>query len=359
VQAGYQYDNEGRVKAVTGANYGGVSSYIGNINYRAFGGAKAIAYGNGKSLTMGYDNRLRLKKWDLSGLLGYEYAYDSYAEHTGRVTFADSIYDPTLDRSYVYDAVGRLDRAYSGSEARATIGTDTWGHPDGPYAQGFEYDQWGNMIRGYGWGGWFGSSADNRPTYVNNRIERNPTTSAVMDYDEAGNLKDDGVQTFKYDATGQQVFASGTTLSQSYDGHGLRVRKMENNQSTYYLRSSVLGGQVLAEVSRDNGYTQWMRGYVYLGTQMLAIQDGATLWVHNEPVTKGQRLPDTAGNVVSTVEVAPFGGETLRMSSQWRQPHRYTTYERDANGGDERWRGDMKVSGSGSHSLTPLMAAII
>ncbi|HVG33989.1 MAG TPA: S8 family serine peptidase, partial [Pyrinomonadaceae bacterium] len=143
VQVGYQYDRQGRVSGVTGANYGGVSSYINSIGYRAFGGTKAIAYGNGKSLSMNYDNRLRMTKWDLAGILGYDYAYNSYAENTGRVTYADSIYDPTLDRSYVYDFVGRLSLAYTGSEARATIGTDTWGHPDGPYAQGFDYDQRG------------------------------------------------------------------------------------------------------------------------------------------------------------------------------------------------------------------------
>jgi RHS repeat-associated protein len=46
-------------------------------------------------------------------------------------------------------------------------------------------------------------------------------------------------------------------------------------------------------------------------------------------------LTDTSGNVVSTIEVDPFGGESLRMVNQLRQPHRYTTYERDGNGGDE------------------------
>lgn len=46
-------------------------------------------------------------------------------------------------------------------------------------------------------------------------------------------------------------------------------------------------------------------------------------------------MTDTSRAVVSTIEVDPFGGETLRMVNGWRQPHRYTTYERDANGGDE------------------------
>jgi len=36
-----------------------------------------------------------------------------------------------------------------------------------------------------------------------------------------------------------------------------------------------------------------------------------------------------------TVDLDPWGGETWRSSNQTFQPHRYTTYERDANGGDD------------------------
>jgi RHS repeat-associated protein len=52
-------------------------------------------------------------------------------------------------------------------------------------------------------------------------------------------------------------------------------------------------------------------------------------------VTKSQRLTNSSGAVVSTVDVDPWGGETSRSSNQAMQPHRYTSYERDANGGDE------------------------
>ncbi|MCU1264912.1 MAG: hypothetical protein JWM21_1230 [Acidobacteria bacterium] len=37
--------------------------------------------------------------------------------------------DATLDRAYDYDRVSPLSVAYAGSEARAFVGTDTWGHP--------------------------------------------------------------------------------------------------------------------------------------------------------------------------------------------------------------------------------------
>src|SRR5882724_10466691 len=57
--------------------------------------------------------------------------------------------------------------------------------------------------------------------------------------------------------------------------------------------------------------------------------------VHQDPYSKGQRITNTSGNVVSTVELDPWGGDTSRSSNQAFQPHRFTTYERDANGGDD------------------------
>lgn len=58
-------------------------------------------------------------------------------------------------------------------------------------------------------------------------------------------------------------------------------------------------------------------------------------WVHQDPVTKSQRITNSSGAVTSTIDLDPWGGETSRSSNQAFQPHRYTTYERDANGGDE------------------------
>jgi RHS repeat-associated protein len=153
-----------------------------------------------------------------------------------------------------------------------------------------------------------------------------------MSYDAAGNLTNDGYQTYTYDATGQQTSASGT-LTQSYDGDGLRVKKVESGVVTYYLRSSVLGGQVITELGTGGSF---QRGYVYLGSQMLAIQKNDQVsWVHQDPVTKSQRVTNSSGAVTSTIDLDPWGGETARSSSQAFQPHRYTTYERDVNGGDE------------------------
>jgi RHS repeat-associated protein len=102
--------------------------------------------------------------------------------------------------------------------------------------------------------------------------------------------------------------------------------------TTFYVRSSVLGGQVIAELGASGN---WAKGYVYLGGQMLAIQNGSVNWVHQDPVTKSQRITNSSGTVVSTIDLDPWGGETNRSANSAFQPHKYTTYERDGNGGDD------------------------
>jgi RHS repeat-associated protein len=330
-QVGYGYDKTGRPTSVSGAGYAGVSSYVNSINYRAFG-LKQMSYNNGRTLSVQYNNRLMPTQWNVPGVMGWNYAYQYFGENTGRVTYAQNINDPTLDRSYDYDNVGRLIEARTASEARGHLLGQS-GTQDGPYAHSYRYDQTGNLWYRVGWGGWFDPWLEQWPNYANNRLTTNPWTGATMTYDAAGNLTNDGYQSYTYDATGQQTYASGTTLAQSYDGDGLRGKKVESGVSTYYLRSSVLGGQVISELNPSGGF---QRGYVYLGSKMLAIQQNNQVsWVHQDPITKSQRITNSSGTVTSTIDLDPWGGETSRSSNQAFQPHRYTTYERDANGGDE------------------------
>lgn len=101
----------------------------------------------------------------------------------------------------------------------------------------------------------------------------------------------------------------------------------------YYIRSSVLGGQPVCDVGAAG---QWVHGYIYMGSQMLAYQEnGRVLWTHEEPITKAKRNTDTAGAVHTITELDPWGGETARSNGSWLQPHKYTTYDRDANNSDE------------------------
>jgi len=331
-QVGYGYDKAGRVTNTSGSGYAGISNYANNITYRAFGSVKGVSYGDNRSLSTDYDSRLRPKKWDVSSVLGYNYNYDYFNEHTGRVSYAGSIYDPTLDRSYEYDQVGRLVVSHSGAEARAAAWTGQWGTMDGPYSQGYVYDPWGNLTQRYGWGGEVQGGSAGQTSYINYSYTNNRRNGFT--YDAAGNLTNDLGQNFTYDVTGQQTSASygGYSLSQYYDGDGLRVVATENGATTYYIRSTVLDGEIIAEM---NGSGSWQRGYVYDGSSLLAVQQGGVFWVHEDPVTKSKRVTDSAGNVVSTVELDPWAADTNRSSNSAFQPKRFTSYSRDGNQSDE------------------------
>ncbi|MFZ0748639.1 MAG: RHS repeat-associated core domain-containing protein, partial [Pyrinomonadaceae bacterium] len=354
-QVGYTYDATGRATSVSGANYAGVSSYVNSISYRAFG-LKQMAYGNGRTLSVNYDNRLRPTNYDVPGVLRLQYEYGW--ENTDRVGFVRNIDDQTLDRWYAYDHVGRLICSRSGTEARIGFGEQIPVAYDGPYSHGYSYDVWGNRTHIEGWGG-VARWADY--TYTNNR--RNG-----MQYDAAGNITNDGGHNFSYDAVGQQASASNGTyvLQQDYDGDGLRAKKVDAGDTIYYLRSSVLGGQVVAEIYGGGvsyaGSGWWLRGYVYLGSQMVATQAGGVNWVHQDPVGKSQRITDSSGNINATIELDPFGGDTARSNGNSAfQPHRFTSYERDGLGSDDamfrrynRWWAtfDQPDPYDGSYDLT-------
>jgi RHS repeat-associated protein len=122
-----------------------------------------------------------------------------------------------------------------------------------------------------------------------------------------------------------------------------------------------LGGQVVAEITWTGSIWQWNRGYVYLGSQLLAVQQAGVNWMHEDPVTKSKRVTNSSGAIISTIELDPWGADTNRSSNAAFQPKKFTSYERDGNGSDEamfrrynRWhsRFDQPDPYDGSYSLT-------
>ena len=362
VWVGYQYDTNGRLRQINAANVPDNVGTLGyGMTYRAFGAVKSMTFGDHQSLSTSYDNRMRPTSWDVANVLGFSYTYYGGNSFGGsnQVNYARNLSsnggrDSTLDRSYEYDQVGALLFAHSGAEARAAFGIDgtQWGTMDGPYSLGFDYDPQGNMTLRYGWGGEVqggtaGQTSYKPYTYSNGKNQRDGFT-----YDAGGNLKIDNVAhyLYGYDATGQQTGAvnqiSGYYLGQSYDGNGLRGKKIENETNvTYYLRSSVLGGAVLDELDGSGSFS---RGYFYRGDQLLAVQQNNHMyWVHEDAVTKSQRTTDAYGNVTpnGVVELDPWGANTARSSASVFQPQTFTGYTRDANGDSDAGARRYSVTG--------------
>ena len=57
--------------------------------------------------------------------------------------------------------------------------------------------------------------------------------------------------------------------------------------------------------------------------------------MHQDPVTKSQRLTDSTGTVTAGIDLDPWGGETSRTFNGAQLSKKYTTYDRNANGRDE------------------------
>jgi hypothetical protein len=104
--------------------------------------------------------------------------------------------------------------------------------------------QQGNMTHRWGWGGEVqgGTQGQTSDLYYPDSNKKNQRDGFT--YDAAGNVTNDGVGAYTYDAQGQQATATSTgyNLQQNYDGDALRSSKTENGTTTYYLRSTVLGG---------------------------------------------------------------------------------------------------------------------
>lgn len=123
-----------------------------------------------------------LTQWSIPNVMRWNYAYQYFNENTGRVVYAQNLDDPTLDRSYDYDHVGRATHFTSGSNARHHTGQGGGILNDGPYSHSYTFDVWGNRTSMEGWGG---IGRVETATYTNNR------QNGYL-YDPAGNLENDG-----------------------------------------------------------------------------------------------------------------------------------------------------------------------
>jgi YD repeat-containing protein len=302
----YAHDRIGRLTAVTGAGLpNNVTQLANNYHYRAWGGIKDETYGNGKTLTMTYNARLQAASYNIPGVLGGEYQYHA----DGALKFMhdlDLTRDGKFDRSYAYDHVGRLEEAKTGNEARGDNGAM------GPYLHTYYYDAFNNtnLRDGRHWSHYLGDGWD---YYVNQR-------NTDWQYDSDGRITQQG-ETLQhtYDAAGRFVTtvdstprgnnSSPRTVTQTYDGVG-RIVKRQGGFSTYYLKSSVLGGQVIAEID-ENG--QRRAGNIYGGRGLLAkIEpfggEGPVLrWVHRDAANTREAKTNPAGGNEAALQFDPLG----------------------------------------------------
>ena len=273
---------------ITGSGTAKAAVYASDVSFRAWGAVKGLTYGDGHAMTSSFNGRLQPTEFQVPGIIhnSYEYLPD------GRLGFSHdlTVTNSKFDRSFAYDASGRLAAARTGAEARSSsTSTD-----DRPYKEDIAYDAFSNITSRTGkfwnWPMTIGSAPPQ--SYANNR-------NTHWDYDADGRVTNSTNVQYSYDATGNLIETSEnrSNILFSYDGDGKRIKTVNaitdtnvppgtNTTTTYYLPSSVIGSN-LTELDETGAKK---RGYVYGGAGILAVE---------KPVTTSDkvmyRLTDAAG----------------------------------------------------------------
>jgi RHS repeat-associated protein len=305
----YSFDTAGRLSSLnSNATSYASSASVSNISYAAHGGLSSETYGNNLVHQIGYNSRLQPTSITLGSALSLSYSYGTTANN-GNVTGINYLGGGlSYSQSFTYDSLNRLATAQE-KYSKITNWTQTNG-----------YDRYGN--RTVTAGGGQSLSFD-----TNNRI-------VGLSYDNAGNLLNDGVHSYAYDAENKIVRVDGFQ-SYIYDGEGKRVRKLigENIRMVYGI-----GGGLLAEYSGSTGAIQ--KEYVYGADGLTATIEGSnTQYLTADHLGSPRVVTNASGAVTLRRDFKPFGEEITAgtggrstvqgwgASNSLRQ--QFTSYERD------------------------------
>jgi RHS repeat-associated protein len=157
------------------------------------------------------------------------------------------------------------------------------------WTQSYVYDRYGNRTSLTN----TGSEAASLPTQSTPGVVAASNRLTGLTYDNAGNVLIDAAgNQFAYDAENRQ--ASAGTSAYSYDGDGLRVRKVVNGVTTIFVYDALQ--RLVAEYTSPDQQPQGPGGTSFLTSDHL----GST-----------RLVTDANGNVTSRHDYMPFGEELL------------------------------------------------
>jgi YD repeat-containing protein len=340
----YQRDAAGQLTAVTGSPaYAGVTNYVWNIHYRAWGAVKSASYGNNSVNTTQYNARLQPTQFRLtdatsgSSLMREDYSY--YAD--GRLSLLTDLDDTSgnnppsslrfLSRTYSYDLVGRV------TDSRGTHGAAL------PLIQSYSYDEFDNLTSRSGSYYDYNGSATQTDTahFTNNRRDG-------WTYDADGRFASNPATSTSYarhayyDAAGQQVKtvedhpASASTLTDTatYDGDGRVVYATSYDSigtgiftSSYTVRSAALGGEALTTLNSSGDKTTTYvpaMGLLFARQVMNPAPVGNFVaWTQRDPVgvsEMGKGIYDPLGNYIPFKQPTdPRPRQAATTPAQWRR----------------------------------------
>jgi len=144
-------------------------------------------------------------------------------------------------------------------------------------------------------------------------------------YDANGNVLNDGVHSYAYDAENRIISVDGGATTYVYDANGQRVRKTVGGASTDYVYD--LSGHAVAEVNASG----WQRGEVYTGGRHIATYVNSTTYFDHGDWLGTERVRTAVnGSVCESITSLPFGdGQSTTGSCAGASTRHFTGKERD------------------------------
>jgi RHS repeat-associated protein len=349
-----EYDTAGRMAGVrdqqSGLYYSGAagSDSTNRIKYAAHGGVATVKLGNNLWEHTDFNSRLQSTEIGLgtSGTdsstmrLTYNFGTTNNNGNVQSISYLGGGLSYT--QSFGYDELNRLTTSFESGSS---------------WSQTNKYDRYGNRSIDLGGG--------NQSLYFNtaNRI-----TNTGYTYDAAGNLTNDGTQSFGYDAENKIKTVNGVSDIYRYDGDGNRIRKNFTNGEK--IRMIYRAGQLVAEYDLTTG--SLTKEYIYGAKGLVATIEPGTgpRYATSDHLGSPRVITNASAGVVSRHDYMPFGeelcsgvgGRTTGMgfcaNDGVRQ--KFTAYERDIETGLDFSKARSYSSSHGRFtSADPLMASAI
>jgi len=315
----YGFDLAGRLSSLNSSptSYAPAASVTG-IAYAAHGALASETYGNGLIHGATYNNRLQTSEIKLgtsgapASILSLVYNYGTTANNGNIQSVNYNGGGLSYTQSFTYDQLNRLATAQENGGA-------SWSQTNG-------YDRYGNR--------WIALPGGGQSIYCNTSDNRITGWS----YDASGNLLNDTVNNYTYDAEGHIKTVNAAT-AYTYDGDGQRVRKLvgENTRFVYGI-----AGELIAEFDGTNGALK--KEYLAGGGAAITIESATgTRYLTSDTLGSPRVVTNSGGAVVSRHDYLPFGEElfagtggrttALGYSAADNLRQKFTGYQRDTESG--------------------------
>src|SRR5713226_7948449 len=294
----YSLDSANRLSSVSssGTSYA-PGADVSAITYAAHGALASEYYAYNTHQTITYNNRLQPAEIKLAldntrtpiVMMDLQYGYGT-TDNNGNVqsiAYSSNQAGISYTQNFSYDSLNRLSTA-----AETWGGNTSWSQTDG-------YDQYGNRWIDYG----------NGNHSLSFSVSTNRITTSGYSYDSAGNLLNDTLHSYTYDAE-NKISTVDSVSAYVYDGEGQRVRKLigENTRFVYGI-----GGKLVAEFDGSTG--SLTKEYVYGAGGLLAtieptsVNTNGTRYVVTDHLGTPRVTTNSSGLVVSRHDYLPFGEE--------------------------------------------------